>query len=161
MSKPETAYHEAGHAVVAHAQGLGFESVSIVEDEDSLGRCHVTLPEGFQPDERREGSVEILEAHLAVCLAGALAQELFTGESVELAANDLSGALKLVGSLGASSEQMNARIEEAEQRARGILHRGWPAVEALAARLLEQEELDSERTAAVIREGLREVEEER
>lgn len=148
MSKVETAYHEAGHAVVAYYMGLAIESVSIVEDEESRGRVHSPLPEGFQPDEQREGNIEVLESHLAVCLAGATAQELFTGEFVELEGNDLYGATRLMGSLGDTAS------DEAEQRAKDILRTEWTTVEALAARLLEQGELNSEQAVAVI-EGVR------
>ncbi len=154
MNKVETAYHEAGHAVVAHFTGLAFETVSIIEDDESWGRCRTPLPEGFQPDEQGEGSLEVLKNHLAVRFAGAAAQEIFTGGFVEVEGNDLNGALHLVGSLAGNTDQMNAELEEARQRAKGILHREWASVEALAARLLEQGELDGEQAVAVI-EGVR------
>jgi hypothetical protein len=36
--RTRTAYHEAGHAVIAHLHKRPFGRVSIVEDEQSLGR---------------------------------------------------------------------------------------------------------------------------
>jgi ATP-dependent Zn protease len=154
MNKLKTAYHEAGHAIVAHFTGCPIESVSIIDDDESLGRCITPLPEGFQPDDQEDGSMEVLESHLAVCLAGAAAREILTGETVELMGNDLDGAIKLMGSLGGNSEQMNAAADEAQRRAKSILEREWAAVEALVGALLERGELDGEQTVAVI-EGVR------
>jgi Peptidase family M41 len=145
MSKVQTAYHEAGHAVVAYFMGLTIEGVSIVEeDEESRGLCFTPLPEGFQPDEQREGTVEILESHLAACLAGAVAQEMYTGETVQLEGNDLDGATHLMVSLDYTCS------DEVEQRAKDILRREWAAVEELAARLLEQGEINSEQAIAAM-----------
>ena len=44
-NKELAAYHEAGHAVVAHALGVEVESVSIVHYEGSMGHTTTPLPE--------------------------------------------------------------------------------------------------------------------
>ncbi len=38
------AYHEAGHAVIAHELGFRVQSLSIVPEEDTLGRVHHVSP---------------------------------------------------------------------------------------------------------------------
>ena len=96
--------------MVTHFLDLPFESVSIGEDEESLGRCFNPLPEGFEPDEHSEGSAEPIEKHLAACMAGAAAQEIFTGEFVNLRGNNISAALHLVQSTAGTFEQMEARL---------------------------------------------------
>jgi len=145
-----TAYHEAGHAVVAHALGLRVETVSVLEDEESLGRASIPLPEGFQPDDQGEGSVDLMERQLTATLAGAAAQRMFTGEDADLGGNDERGALSLLMSLGETSEEMSAVADAADGRAEAILREEWVAVEALAERLLEAGELTGYQAIASI-----------
>jgi hypothetical protein len=47
-----TAYHEAGHAVIAFHLGIGLKkrAISINEDEESLGRVGTRLALGERPD---------------------------------------------------------------------------------------------------------------
>lgn len=125
------AYHEAGHAVVAHFLGLVCTSVSIVADEESARRCHVPLPEGFQPDEQREGSTEVLEAHLAVTVAGALAVELFNGEPMDLEGQDFDSASILAASLKPENLLRRSRREGQRHLVEVVDRRGGVGREAL------------------------------
>jgi ATP-dependent Zn protease len=86
-SKELTAYQEAGHAVAAHALGIVVESVSIVQDEGSLGHTTAPLPENVDSSEEKADAV--LEKHLIVGVAGAASEELLTEELSDLTGKNL------------------------------------------------------------------------
>ena len=77
------AYHEAGHAVAAVAVGRRFLRVSIIPDDETVGRC--TFPRPSRPfhsittvdgrDRRR------LNAAIVTTLAGLEAEAIFSGEA--------------------------------------------------------------------------------
>ena len=60
------AIHEAGHAVASVLLGLGLESVTIVEDEDAVGR----LIGHDGPEQYDDGWEEWLKLHAIRALAG-------------------------------------------------------------------------------------------
>ena len=74
-----TAYHEAGHAVVAWHEGIRIRSASIMPTEATAG--HVVLKpllEGVQLDATREGAHRArAERHARVSLAGEIAQQRY------------------------------------------------------------------------------------
>jgi hypothetical protein len=104
-------YHEAGHAVVAHALGLKVEWIE--RNEDGSGECRIPIP----------GSV-IDEA--AVYAAGAMAVWLKFNIQAHPSPNDLQGLRRV------PREHQTKAIDRAEQ----ILRAHWADVEALATRLL-------------------------
>src|SRR3984957_20880458 len=67
-----TAYHEAGHAVVALALGRPVQHVSILPDRDFLGACKFGKP-AFRPTE------DWLEREILIALGGIAAEARFTG----------------------------------------------------------------------------------
>ena len=77
-AQERTAYHEAGHAVMAHELGMDVTCVSIVEDDDTLGRVArrwerwiSEIPYNVTP--YREAKVQ---RHIMVCYAGAAATKI-------------------------------------------------------------------------------------
>ena len=105
------AYHEAGHAVVAHDLGLKVDWVE--RNEDGSGECRIPIP----------GSV-LDEA--AVYAAGAMAVWLKFNIQAHPSPDDLHGLRRV------PAEQRVKAIDRAEQ----ILRSRWAEVEALATRLL-------------------------
>lgn len=66
-----TAYHEAGHLVVAHHHGHPVWGVSLVSEGESAGRCYISLHvDGSEPPTAGK-----LLADLDVLLAGVVAEE--------------------------------------------------------------------------------------
>jgi hypothetical protein len=107
------AYHEAGHAVVAHVLGLHVESIE--RNQDGSGKCSIPIP----------GSV-IDEA--AVYVAGAMAAGFKFGLTYAVPSpDDRQGAHRV-----SPAQQLAAT-----DRASKILSTKWPEVEALAIRLLQ------------------------
>jgi hypothetical protein len=104
------AYHEAGHAVVAHILGLKLRHVLIRED---LHGETARLPSAAQ-------DVDLL----TVLEAGAIAQEKFDPESITLAEGTLAGTLaddmrRMIELMGAPSPDVIGRrgnIREPDDR---------------------------------------------
>ena len=69
-----TAYHEAGHAVVALALGRAVQRVSILPDRERLGQCE--FKKGlFRPSE------DWLEREILIALGGIAAEARHTGDA--------------------------------------------------------------------------------
>ena len=142
------AYHEAGHAVAAHVLGIEVKSVSIVEEEGTLGRSISPLPRDFDP--YAQGAEEVMRSHLVVGVAGAASEELLTGKLLSIKGKDLEGATKLLMSLAAVGAQTQEDGEWARKKAKSTLRYNWESVRALAEALLEHRELDREQIRAVL-----------
>lgn len=133
MPRPSlaTAYHEAGHCVVAWCLGLRPRRVEIVGNRGiaAHGRAGAAA-------ERRTG----IEAEIRICLAGPIAQRLAKPHSWRHrhGAEDLWQASKLAARLHADPGEADALIHRLEQETRAMLReeRVWSMVTALAARLV-------------------------
>jgi ATP-dependent Zn protease len=147
-TKELAAYHEAGHAVVAHTLGVEVEGVSIVQDQGSSG--HTTTPRPDNVDSSDEEVSADLEKHLITGVAGAASEELLTEELSDLRGKDLEGVAKLLMGLEDAGAPVQADSEEALDKAKSILRDNWGSVQALAEALLEHEELDREGVLAVL-----------
>jgi ATP-dependent Zn protease len=135
-----TAYHEAGHAVVAYVMGEAVNSVSIIEDEESLGRAITPFDEERLIDEEDH---EYMKRLLVGCYAGVKADKVLTGEEPELLGNDLSGAVELVIRLSATEEEQLVVSGRAADWAESLLRENWQKVRAVAEALLKHRELDA------------------
>ena len=144
MDKPHdeaTAYHEAGHAVVALALGRPVRQVSVLADGDFLGTCE--FGKGvFRPSE------DWLENEILIALGGLAAEARHTGDYFwDGAGRDRQYVRRL-----AVQRAGERRAERLERRllakAEHILAQEghWRAVELIAAELLRCGEI-SGRTA--------------
>jgi ATP-dependent Zn protease len=117
------AYHEAGHAVVWHVVGGLVEEVSIASSRAGYkGYCRFgfLLPQG--EDEYLEGSER----------------------------DDLEKIYSLLLRLSSEAQQRSAIQDACWKEAQQILSDYWPAVQALAAKLLKQQTLDGRDTHSII-----------
>jgi cell division protease FtsH len=95
MTEPErvtTAYHEAGHAVVAALLPSAdpLHKVTIIPRGRALG-VTMQLPEG----DRHTHSREYLEAQIAILMGGRIAEELFLRQMTSGAGNDIERATEI------------------------------------------------------------------
>ena len=126
-----TAYHEAGHAVVALALDRPVQRVSILPDRDLLGWCEFGK-RVFRP------SQDWLEREILIALAGLAAEARHTGDYAwDSAARDRQHVRRLA--------TQRAGERQAERLERRLLAKTenllakeghWRAVELIAAELL-------------------------
>lgn len=129
-----TAYHEAGHAVVALALGRAVQRVSILPGRGWLGRCE------FQKG-RVQPSVDWLEREILISLAGAAAEARHTGAYAwDGAIADLRAVRRLA--VQRASERQAERLERRLlAKVEHLLDQAghWQAVELIATELLRCE----------------------
>jgi hypothetical protein len=135
-----TAYHEAGHAVMALFLGRPIQKVTIAPGKSAigdahLGLCHVKKSPG-------KGSKDWLEDEVMILLAGMVAEAQITGQYCAAgAARDLRFVRRFLQSRAESERQ----IERLERRLLSKTENHlsdralWSAVESIAAELLKSE----------------------
>lgn len=136
-----TAYHEAGHAVVALALGRPIERISIVPGKThaglaSLGRCHIQKGR-FRPTK------DWLEDEILILFAGMAAEAQVTGDYCTAGARqDLLAVRRFVESRTGGGERQVARLERRLlDKTEHLLadEANWKAVEAIVGQLLEHQ----------------------
>jgi hypothetical protein len=141
-----TAYHEAGHAVMARLQRCHFTAVSIDVEH---GGC-VWMRSSFRrmrPDiaETTARLRDAFEREYMTCYAGRLAQERFTGRRAELFEYEDDALLAEEMLQRVSSRRVEARAYHRYLLARAqtelFLPPHWNAVHVLAATLMDAREL--------------------
>jgi ATP-dependent Zn protease len=149
-----TAYHEAGHAIMALVLGRPVERVSVRPDRHSLGVCCFGKPV-FRPSE------DWLEREVLIALAGLAAEALHTGSyGWEEAARDLRYARGLTQQRAGNDRQAERLEKRLLAKAEHLLgkegHR--QAVERLAAELLRQGAVSGRMARHLFQECLRAAE---
>ena len=129
---PVTAYHEAGHAVVALCLDRPVHRVSVLPNRERLGQCEFGKGR-FRPSE------DSLEREILIALAGLAAEARHTGTyQMEEADRDLRYVRRLV--LERKTARAAPRYEERMlSKVEAMLGEDatWRAVELIAAELLK------------------------
>jgi len=144
--RSRTAYHEAGHAIMDHACGIAVKRVSIIENDESLGRVHGGVPRwmreiGYNMTPYREIKVH---QHIMVCLAGAAATAIYANYGTwRGTGDDLLAAASLADCVTSGPEETDALLDWLWIRTRQRLASPptWARVEAVAKALLTRNEL--------------------
>ncbi len=149
-----TAYHEAGHAVIAALLPLAdpIHKVSIVPRGRALG-VTMQLPEA----DRHTHSKEYLEGQLAILMGGRVAEEVFTAHVTSGAGNDIERATEIARRMvcefgmssfgpiafrraGASWEEdggagfSESTAQRVDEEIRGLVMRGYETARRLIGR---------------------------
>ncbi len=147
-----TAYHEAGHAVVALALGRAVQRVSILPGRAWLGRCE------FQKGRVRP-SEDWLEREILISLAGAAAEARHTGVYAwEGAITDLRTVRRLA--VQRASERQAARLERRLlAKVEHLLDQSgyWRAVELIVVELLRCETISGRAVRHLFDQGNRQT----
>ncbi|MBN9122901.1 MAG: cell division protein FtsH [Planctomycetes bacterium] len=129
---PVTAYHEAGHAVIALALGRTIHKVSVLPNRERLGECRFGKGNVRATD-------DWVEREILIALGGPAAEARHTGA---YAPNEAKEDLRFVRRL-ALERKSDRAVERYEQRMLGkveymLADEGvWKAVELIAAELLK------------------------
>ncbi len=130
-----TAYHEAGHAVIALAVGRTLEKVTIAANRDRLGLCH--LQKG-----RAKPSKDWLEDEILILMAGIAAEAQLSGVyNLGGADQDMRMARRFAMMRSGSAKQAERLEKKLLAKTEHMLsdENYWNAVEKIAADLMERE----------------------
>ena len=127
-----TAYHEAGHAIVAHALGQRVKRMEILENLSGT----TEIP---WPDETGSIDVDLQIKRIAVMVAGYVAEEMAMrnndrGTEYRSAVERVGLVLRIEGH-GLRHDEPEAVVAEQEGRARGILTDNRQVMDELALEL--------------------------
>lgn len=151
----QVAYHEAGHAVVARWLHLKFKMVTIVPGEDSLGHLlHVPTPRSENPELNPwTDRMRLQMERYAMCaLAGVAAQRRLRPSSVRSyhGSVDYANVVKRLDCFAGDDKEITLWARLLAHRVRNLIALRWPAVEAVAAALLERKRLTGDEVRDVI-----------
>lgn len=135
-----TAYHEAGHAVMALVLGRLIDRVTIVPGKTQFGTA--TLGQCKIQKTRTKSSKDWLEDEMLILLAGMVAEAQFTGEyCTSGATQDLRAVRRLAESRSGGGGQVERLERRALDKAEYLLSDSehWQAVEAIVKQLLEHQ----------------------
>ena len=132
-----TAFHEAGHAVMAELCGRLLTEVEILGDREHTGSVQSLA---FPPDPDAEA--EDVERHLKVVLAGTVAETMVSKrEDWDETSEDLDAAVRLAMRLVDDCEDVLPLLGGLRVDVERDLREHWRAVEMLAGELLERKAL--------------------
>ena len=153
-NRAATAYHEAGHAVVAWRLGFKVRRVTITPGEDHDGFAEHDSPlRGIHLDIDNSDRARLrAEKAIMICLAGTLAQRRFAPRSVRLwqGESDRDLATDLALRINGSGEAATAFLAWLNLRTADLIEAAWDSVEALAGALLEHRTLDARAAKAAM-----------
>jgi hypothetical protein len=132
-----TAFHEAGHAVMAELCGRLLTEVEIVGDREHTGSVHSLA---FPPNPETE--TEDVERHLKIILAGTVAEAMVSGrQGWDETSEDLDAAVRLGMRLVDDCEDVLPLLSDIGAQVERDLEAQWQAVEMLARELLDRKAL--------------------
>lgn len=156
--RERTAYHEAGHAVANYDLGLAIKEISIIPDDDSLGRVKGSTFNDFNPEIDTDSRTRYRAEKMIISnLSGYLAERMFAPKGSRIGAGqDFGMAIDLAMSQCGSTRETNAYVKWLEIRAEQILKMPLNkySIEVLAHKLLEKERLNGRKAREIIRNAM-------
>ena len=146
-----TAYHEAGHAVVALAHDRPIHRVSVLPNQLHLGICE--FRKGVQ-----RGSVDFVEQEILISLAGMAAEARHTGRHDRAAAGrDLRHA-RTMALQRATEKQLDRYERRMLSKVENLMNDDalWAAVESIAAELMKHGQISGRAAAHLYKLATRE-----
>ena len=144
--KYPTAYHEAGHAVMAYFLYIRVKKVSVVPGKDYLGfMLHEKVVRGLAPDvDMSLRNFDRMEKLARISLAGHIAQKIHAPRSHSGTSSDHQIVADMALRLNGSSEAANAWIKWLRISVRDGLKARWTFVDTVAHELVRQKEFSRE-----------------
>ena len=135
-----TAYHEAGHAVMAQSLGRLVQKVTILPGKSQFGQARLGICEIRKG--RSKASKDQLEDEALILLAGMVAEARFTGQYCQSgAAQDLRNLQRLLQHRANSEAQLESLQRKMLAKTEHLLHADGPsrAIELVACELLQKQ----------------------
>ncbi|MBK1825396.1 M50 family metallopeptidase [Haloferula rosea] len=132
-----TAYHEAGHAVMALLMGRTIQKVSIIPSQNRLGSCTIQKGRAKQVQDK-------LEADMLILLAGMAAEGKKSGRyNVQGAGQDLQAVERLAMARSGNSRQAAKLLHKMLDKTQHLLadNANWAGVKVIANELMEHESI--------------------
>lgn len=150
-----TAYHEAGHAVMAIGVGARVLSLSVAPDWDDgpqrYGDATVAWPQRRWPEK------ELIEKQILVALAGPAVETLYEGEPLHPGfvpewAQDWRQAWELAANLAPEPALRTHYLEQVTIQLKAFFDEDghWAAVAAVADELLAHERIEEEELTEIV-----------
>ncbi len=148
-----TAFHEAGHAVMAQLCGERLTRVEILGDDDGWGSVSSLRPHPSGDDGAADPAlptVHLERALLCLC-AGMVAEHMVGGPELGASATpELDRAVALALQLVHRCERVLPLLQEVCEHAETVLDRHWTAVEVLALALMMKREMSGDEVRRLI-----------
>jgi hypothetical protein len=147
-----TAYHEAGHAVVAELHGEHISRVEIVGDEERSGSTE-TLRFPADPAEgvAEQTTLAEVENRLRSVLSGTVAEAMISGrEDWDEGSEDLDEAVRLAMKLVDDCEDVLPLLADIRIDLEAVLAERWYLVERLAEELMRRKTLSGAEVRRII-----------
>jgi ATP-dependent Zn protease len=147
-----TAYHEAGHAVMAQLCGQRITEVEIVGDDDHLGTVRsLRFPEDPSPEADPHLPTAPVERRLLCTAAGMVAEAMVSGRrDWDESSEDLDAAVRLAMKVVDDCDRVIPFLELVRDHTEELLRRNWPAVSTLAEALMEHRRLTGEQVRRLL-----------
>lgn len=141
-----TAFHEAGHAVIAWSLGLRVHRVTVIPSKDYLGLavCQNALA-GIKLDiDNSDRAMIKAEKRILVALAGAAAQKKFSPRSVQSwdPSLDYQVASDIAQRIHGSDDVVDAYLRWLQFRTEHDVAFHWPQISCVAQALIENKTLN-------------------
>jgi len=153
-----TAFHRAGHAVVALHLSIAGAEVSLRATADNIGDS--AIPDWVRPhDELDDRGRSWLDDHVQVAWAGVLAEVEGCGAALAAALaaapGDLARIEELAAYVASEREELDAYVEWMRCRTLNVLRHAWvaPQLPVVANALLERGVLSGREVRALARTG--------
>ncbi|MCF8076383.1 MAG: hypothetical protein K9K87_09500 [Desulfotignum sp.] len=132
----ETAYHEAGHSVIAYRLRLGLGKTTIIREEDKLGQAFAERPWGDGTTDRKQ----IIRSY-----AGYAAQKQYDPSADPQGSNaDDNEAAEL---LSVNPDFSEAQLRDETSK---MVAENWDAIKTVATQLLEDKTLDEDELTFIV-----------
>lgn len=147
MDREATAYHEAGHAIIAHELGADVDNITC--DSSGRERGHCTLKESMSAENHAVWSAAGTEAQRKFLESKGVKKGIGQDDGCM---DDLDGVLDAAevesgtDDLGSNAAIINARWE----RARKMVEDHWPQIERLANELMRRGTMTGDDIRSVI-----------
>lgn len=159
-----TAYHEAGHAVVAYFLHRRVTGVTIIRDKDTMGLCRLGKIPDIPLDWDSSHRVRMqLERDAMIDLAGNIAEYIFRGKSGKRRYRksskpntDILHTIDCLLYLSGDGEETGWYVNWLWHRTRLMLQLpcNWAPVQAVATELLEHRRIGEKHLREIIRQAI-------